>query len=160
MCWKCDNPDKTDDDYFAELRRDIDKYGWIVQCVEDDRRPYAYTIGLHDRGLPELLITGMEPKRVLPVLNTCAQMMCDGSVFKPGETVGLWDRSLFMIVRVDNPDAHMDFAIALEGPEVRALQLVWADDQGKWPWDPAPFRDTRWQAVLGVRPKRKPRKRA
>ena len=29
------------------------------------------------------------------------------------------------MVEVDNPDVHSKFAIALYGPEIRALQLVW-----------------------------------
>lgn len=159
MCWKCDNPDRTDDDYFDELRRDIAEHGWIVQFVDDAKRPFAYTIGLHDRGLPELLVTGLDAQTSQDVLNACAGMMCDGSVFRPGETVGLGDDWLLMIVKVDHPGAHLNFAFAVEGQGVRALQLVWADNSGRWPWDPSPFRDTPWQAVLGLRPKRRPRRR-
>ncbi|MGQ0778962.1 MAG: DUF4262 domain-containing protein [Pseudonocardiales bacterium] len=29
----------------------------------------------------------------------------------------------------------MDTAVALFGREFRALQLVWADDRGHWPWE-------------------------
>ena len=29
-----------------------------VQFVEHGKRPFAFTVGLHNRGLPELLITG------------------------------------------------------------------------------------------------------
>ncbi len=54
MCWQCDNPDRTIEDYFAEVRETIRTHGWMVQYVESDRTPYAYTIGLHDWGLPEL----------------------------------------------------------------------------------------------------------
>ena len=32
-----------------------------MQYVEDDRKPFAYTIGLHKRGFAEFLVTGVIP---------------------------------------------------------------------------------------------------
>ena len=52
MCWQCDNPNGTIEEYFDELRATIRTQGWVVQYVESDRTPYAYTIGLHDWGCP------------------------------------------------------------------------------------------------------------
>src|SRR6476661_6742042 len=72
MCWQCDNPNGTTEEYLGELRETIRINGWAVQGVEDDRRPYTYTIGLHDRGLPELLVTGLSPQRAARVLNDVA----------------------------------------------------------------------------------------
>ena len=70
MCWRCNHPDKTLDDYLSLLRERILTRGWTVQYVDDDRRPYAYTIGLHDRGLPEFLVTGLSPRQSLWLLDT------------------------------------------------------------------------------------------
>ncbi|MGV0838318.1 DUF4262 domain-containing protein [Mycolicibacterium thermoresistibile] len=39
----------------------------------------------------------------------------------------------------------------LFGPQVRALQLVWADDRGRWPWERGWMHGRRKQPVLGVR---------
>ena len=50
-------------DYLDEVRKTIRRHGWMVQYVESDRTPFAYTIGLHDWGLPELLITAVSPHR-------------------------------------------------------------------------------------------------
>ena len=48
MCWQCDNPNSTIEDYLNELRRMMrDHDGWQVQFVEQDRKPFAYTVGLH-----------------------------------------------------------------------------------------------------------------
>jgi len=55
MCWQCDNPNGTTEEYLDELRASVRLHSWVVQGVEDDRLPFAYTIGLHDRALPELL---------------------------------------------------------------------------------------------------------
>ena len=73
MCWQCDHPDKTIDDYLDLLREKIGAHGWAVQYVEDDRRPFAYTVGLHARGLPELLVTGLDPRQSLWLLNSFAR---------------------------------------------------------------------------------------
>jgi Domain of unknown function (DUF4262) len=106
MCWKCDHPTATDDDYLDELRKTMVEHGWAVQYVESDRAPFAYTV----RSGP-----------------------------------------LVEIVEVANPDAHITWAVAFGGPNVRALQLVWADGHGRWPWA-AEFSDGRGrQPVLGVR---------
>ena len=37
MCWLCDHPDATSDDYLDCLRGLIAKNGWVVQYLEDDR---------------------------------------------------------------------------------------------------------------------------
>lgn len=151
MCWQCDHPDSTIEEYFDELRETIRRHGWAVQYIEDDRRPFAYTIGLHDRGLPELLITGQLPPRSVSVLNAVANAAVNGSVFLPGEHMALGDEVLIEFVEVDHPDAHLKFAVALGGPEVRALQLVWADERGRWPWAAGWGHGRRRQPVLGVR---------
>ncbi len=53
MCWQCDNPSATTEDYLNVLRATIRRdHGWAVQYVESDNRPFAYTVGLHSRGCP------------------------------------------------------------------------------------------------------------
>ena len=39
MCWICDHPGATQQDYFEELRSRVQKHGWAVQYVEIDRAP-------------------------------------------------------------------------------------------------------------------------
>jgi Domain of unknown function (DUF4262) len=151
MCWKCDNPDSTVEEYFDELRETIRTHGWVVQYVESDRTPYAYTIGLHDWDLPELLVTGVSPQRATRLLNRFARDAVGGKTLRPGEQISVPTGPLVEIVEVDHPDAHLNFAVAFGGPEIRALQLVWADGRGRWPWAPG-FCDGRTrQPVLGFR---------
>jgi uncharacterized protein DUF4262 len=151
MCWQCDHPNATVDDYLDELRRTMREHGWAVQYVESDRTPFGYTVGLHDCGLPELLITGVPAQRAERLLNTVARDMMDGKALSPGQKIAVRSGPLVEAVEVANPDAHMTWAVAFGGPEVRALQLVWADGRGRWPWAAA-FSDGRGrQPVLGVR---------
>jgi hypothetical protein len=122
-----------------------------VQHVESDRTPFSYTIGLHDRGLPELLVTGLPTNRALWLLNTFAKRMASGLRPVPGNQVTLPANARLELVQVEHPDAHMGMAIAIEGPDITAVQLVWADGHGRWPWAPGFDDGDRHQPVLGVR---------
>ncbi|WP_157890443.1 DUF4262 domain-containing protein [Mycolicibacterium goodii] len=41
--------------------------------------------------------------------------------------------------------------VAIYGPQVCAWQLVWADDTGRWPWEPGWANGERKRPVLGAR---------
>lgn len=152
MCWECDNPDKTSADYLEVLRETIKKYGWAVQFIEDDRRPFAYTVGLYERRLPELLVTGLEPHMSVGLLNAIGgDMVHDNVRLQPGERLTHDGHDLLEVVGVEHPDVHLKYAIGMYGRAVTALQLVWIDDAGRWPWDRGPNRGSRIQPVLGVR---------
>jgi hypothetical protein len=151
MCWQCDNPDKTRADYLDLLRGKIKTYGWAVQYVEG-KRPWAYTIGMHDRGSPEFLVTGLSPARALWLLNTFAKRIVRTQrVPVPGERISLPAGTRVEVVEVPHPDAHMGIAVDIHRRPFRAMQLVWADDRGRWPWS-ADFDDGRGsQPVVGAR---------
>jgi Domain of unknown function (DUF4262) len=151
MCWMCDHPGRTQEDLLAEVRATMLKHGWAVQYVENDRVPYPDTIGLTRRGLPELLVTGLPPRRAARLLNGVAETSVRGDPPMDGERIAVPVGPLVEVVEVEHPDAYTDFAIAICGNSVRALQLVWADGRGRWPWAPG-FDDARGrQPVLGVR---------
>jgi hypothetical protein len=138
-------------DYYDLLQGEIRKAGWAVQYVESDRRPYAYTIGLHDWDVPELLITGVSRHRAVRLLDAVARKLVSGEVLTPGQQVPLPDGPLVEVVEVGHPDVHMRWAVAFGGKDIEALQLVWADGRGRWPWS-AQFADGRaTQPVLGCR---------
>ena len=94
MCWLCDHPEATHDDYYDLLQGKIRKTGWTVQYVESARRPYAYTVGLHDWDVSELLITGVSPQRASRLLNACARRLVSGEALAPGQQISLADGPL------------------------------------------------------------------
>jgi hypothetical protein len=151
MCWMCDHPGTTQEDFINELRRKKRKYGWTVMFVESDRTPYAYTIGLHERGLPELLVSGVAPQRAAWLLNRVAARALRGEPLTPGQRIKLIPGPLIEIVEVEQPDAHMDMAVAFYGSDFQARQLVWPDGRGRWPWAVGFEDGRRTQPVLGVR---------
>ena len=151
MCWMCDHPNATREDYSDVLRTKMLRAGWAVQYVESDRNPFAYTVGLHDWGRPELLITGVSPARACRLLNSVTRDALRGLTLTPGKQIQVADGPLVEVVEVDHPDAHMGWAIHVGGPDVRALQLVWADGRGRWPWSATFCDGRRRQPVLGLR---------
>lgn len=151
MCWMCDHPGASTEDYLEVLRTTMRKHGWAVQYVESGRTPFAYTIGLHDWGLPELLVTGVSPPRASRLLNGVARDVLRGLSLTPGTQIKLEAGPLIEIVDIDHPDAHMGWAIESGGPDVRARQLVWADGMGRWPWSATFCDGRRRQPVLGFR---------
>ncbi|MGB6207839.1 DUF4262 domain-containing protein [Mycobacterium sp.] len=151
MCWMCDHPDATVLEWLELIHEEVQKQGWVVQFVESDRTPYAYTVGLHKRGLPELLVTGLSPQRAARILNSVAEYLLDGGRPIPGERILVGGEVLVDVVQVQHPDARMNVAVAFYGSELKALQLVWPDDQGHRPWCPEFSNGEIRQPVLGVR---------
>ena len=104
-----------------------------------------------DWELPELLITAVSPQRATRLLNAVARDALAGKDVTPGSQIKVPAGPLIEIVEMSRPDAHLNFAVAFGGPEIRALQLVWADGRGRWPWSAAFCDGRRKQPVLGVR---------
>lgn len=156
MCWQCDNPSKTTDDFLSEVVIPvIARNGWAVQAVQGGARsaPFAYTIGLTELGLPELVVTGLAAYRSAPVLNGMAAHWSHAdAVPVHGEHIDTTYDTCLEVVDLPNPDAHLFAATALYGrAAVRAQQLVWADGRGRWPWDKAHRAGRGGQPVLGPR---------
>lgn len=153
MCWQCDHPESTYQDYLDHMRELMECHGWAVQGVQGDRihPPWAYTLGLTEYGRPELVVTGMRLEPAARLLNGVAAHVLHAKAPDPGERVPLTGGPLIEIVTVTEPSAHLHVAVDLYGPGIRAIQLVHADDRGHWPWEPG-WRGTRGgQPVLGAR---------
>jgi hypothetical protein len=151
MCWKCDHPEATTQEWLELIYEKVKQNGYVVQLVESDSRPFAYTIGLHERGLPELLVTGMPPQRANLVLNTVAHYLLKGGRPVPGEQMFIGGELLLDFVQVQNPIAHLKFALSICGSELRALQVVWRDNHGHVPWCAEFSNGGVRQPVFGIR---------
>jgi hypothetical protein len=152
VCWLCDHPEAMHSDYLENIREMIACYGFAVQRVEAPRRRplWSYTVGLTAYAKPELVVTGMSMPRSTLLLNDVALHMLNADALRPGEQFPLRHGPLIEIVEVTEPTVYLRTAVEIFGPEIRALQLVHADDRGRWPWQ-AGFRSNLGQPVLGVR---------
>lgn len=151
-CWWCSHPGMTAEAYREHLRGIIDRRGWAVQSVlgTRTRAPFSYTVGLTGRGLPELVLTGREWQDAGPVLHGAAQYTVDEVEVRAGEVMHLGELHL-EAVEVEHPEAHLLAAVALYGPGVRAVQMVWADERGRLPWERGHRGGRGGQPVLGRR---------
>ncbi|MGW3958567.1 DUF4262 domain-containing protein [Amycolatopsis sp. NPDC005003] len=147
MCFECENRDRPG--YLERLRGGVAARGWLVQGVEGagPHPPWAYTIGLSGYGLPELVVTGLPVLTAGNLLNSVAT----GPPPAAGDRIRLPGGAPAEVVELAEPSVHLVFAAALYGPEIRALQLVHADTEGRFPWSPD-YRDGQaGQPVLGPR---------
>src|SRR5215471_11367155 len=113
MCWECDHPQSSHQDYLDHMQGLIDHSGWAVVGIEDDRihPPWAYTIGLTPRGRPELVVTGLPLSRATWLLNTVAPYVLNTAVLLPGEEALVEGGPLMEVVRVNEPTAHLVTAV-------------------------------------------------
>lgn len=159
MCWECDHPECSHEDYLDHMQGLIDRFGWAVVGLERDGRhpPFAYTLGLTPQGRPELVVTGLPPRPAACLLNAVAPYVLETAVPRPGERVLVADSPVMEVVRVAEPPAHLLTAVEFYGSGIAALQLVYVDEEGHWPWD-ASFRGGQGgQPVLGIRAARRVR---
>jgi hypothetical protein len=153
MCWVCDHPGATREEHLKYLRGLLEQHCWVVVGVQRERYrpPYSYTVGLTGHGKPEIVVTGLPQQRAADLLNDVAAHFLHADPPVPGERIPLTGGPLVEIVRVAEPSAHLYVAAELCGPQLQALQLVYADNRGHWPWDLG-FRGGRGgQPVLGAR---------
>jgi hypothetical protein len=134
MCRLCDHPDRTFDDYVAEVETMLADHGHLIQGILTDGSspPWAYTVGLTGQGRPELIVTGLPHPVAAAVLNKAARMPAEAT--DPGARPIMSGRT-FECVTVVAPVPALTVAEAVYGPNVVAVQLVHADSLGVWPWD-------------------------
>jgi len=140
------------------VRAMIADHQWAVQGVERDRfrPPGAYTVGLTEHGLPELVVAGLAGCDATRLLNHVASHVLQAAALRPGDQIPMHGDPVIVgpmieVVEVAVPAANLPVAAELYGPRLRAWQLVYADDRGHWPWDPG-YRGFRGdQPVLGGR---------
>ncbi|MGQ7295703.1 DUF4262 domain-containing protein [Quadrisphaera sp. KR29] len=122
-----------------EHRRLIDEQGWSVVSVGGGRRalPFSHTVGLTRLGHPELLVSGRGHAEARYLLDVLGDEVLAGHRFHVGDALRRDPWPPLRLLRVTSPDALV-VAQAVAGADtpVPALQVVWCDEAGRWPWDP------------------------
>jgi uncharacterized protein DUF4262 len=127
----------------AQLREKIAKAGQAVQIVhltERDRpgaRPFMYTIGNHEHGLPELLIVDTDLDAFAGVLNRLGKIQRDRkTAFADEERVSIGGR--FPLRMVDAGEIgrtqYATFVGIYYGTrDYEVRQVLLPDTEGRWP---------------------------
>jgi hypothetical protein len=97
-------------------------------------------VGAHTRGLPEVVVTGLNPNSGAALINTALKLAEAGEKLEEGVDYTEIANMPVRFKRVTEASAseHMTMAIsyakALKVP-FEALQMVYPDPKGRFPWD-------------------------
>ncbi len=141
----------------AKVAEGVAEFGAVLQHVTADpspggRLPYTYTVGLSVAGLPELLVEALPRRQVRPILLRAVRRALAGEVaLEPGVQEGWLEGGRpVCLVEVSSPAAvpmptaeayvgNVNLLLDEAGEEgdvvLSALQVVWPDALGRWPWD-------------------------
>lgn len=108
------------------------------RSFEDAGARWAHTIGLIDRGMPELLVSGLDRDTGVAVLRKAAQEVLDRSGAVDGEMSDrIADRSvMFRSLPLERAGRYAMEAANRAPSQFHALQVVWPDGEGRFPWAP------------------------
>ncbi len=154
MCEICDG--KSPAQVRREMRAVIERYGWALQYVESAidesgvHPAYCYSVGLTGFGSPEVIVTGRVAEQSAAVLDELGYRARCGDDLRPGQqhSVGGLEVTL---VDVERPRHWLRGAVDFYGLGFTALQAVWADCRGLFPWQAEPG-STIVQPLLGRPP--------
>ena len=121
-------------------------HGWTAIAVfptEDSAGNYhfCYTVGRSLVGKPELIVTGMS-QNAGPLLDGLIDQRGDLlDAQSPGVPFHLSEEHTDeWMVLAPVPDEerrkHLTMTAAQCGPDFTALQVLWTDDEDRWPWEP------------------------
>jgi hypothetical protein len=138
MCTHCGG--WTEEEIRTMRLRDIEIHGWSITYVEadEDEAAFAYTVGLtRYHGHPELLVSGLDQLMTAEILNSFGSEVRRGNRFTGGDLVhGHGDhRYQFAWVEDRNDLVDAQDTYASEAGLVPALQIIYSDRSGHWPWE-------------------------
>jgi hypothetical protein len=123
-----------------KTKLDVARYGWSVTMVEGDlfSPSFGYTVGLTEKRHPELLVTGRDTRETYTMLSgLTALVLCHGHELKPGTILEPPGRRIYLTT-MNSPQNILLMASRIYSWRVRALQAVWSDDEGRFPWEQSP----------------------
>ena len=130
------------DRFERKLRTDVEQNGWHVLNVfaEDGVPPFSYSIGLYQTlGHPEIFIAGLPSRVADPLIHSVGEEIRAGRSFEAGEVNSDLLRGHDCAFRPVPRHAYQEyFGRAIDfydGENFPVLQLVYPDQEGRWPWD-------------------------
>ena len=137
--------DAVMDAYDLRCANIIAEYGWMVQFVGagEDEPHFAYSVGYTETlDSPEILIFALPPEASTYYINDIGEQIKDGLVLEAGGFVPMRSGRpgvayQFAVIPILNSRADLTMANRFFGNEneaLPALQLVWPDANGRYPW--------------------------
>jgi hypothetical protein len=135
--------ESTFDDSDRTVMANIVKFGWHVVLIPDEPRGsgWVFSVGMwHTLGSPELAVFGMDRSDAHAVINDIGASIRAGRRIGPDVVV---DDMLAENRKIAFRPAHSSWYGPMFGyatwfgrrPPLPIVQVVWADPQGRFPWD-------------------------
>lgn len=126
------------------LEEVISRLGMAVQPVlpSDTTPGFAYSVGQHAKGLPELIIFGVPPQPAASLLYEMAAHIeaedAAGRTVGPGtvDLVGCEMPTMLIAVSAAAASPYATQALDRSDGKAKFLQVVWPDPDGLFPWQP------------------------
>jgi len=110
----------------------------VADDAENGRPNFAYTVGLTERGLPELLVFALGPSGQT-ILNDLSGSLLEGkSLPRNTRLHDVFERldAVLQDVPPSIAEQYLNVAFSKYGDRVQCVQLVWPDAAGRMPWEP------------------------
>lgn len=134
----------AEDDHDRKLLSDVARYGWHVPHIfADESGPgYSFSVGFYLKfGHPEILVMGLSQPVATQFINLIGGHLSTGRVFRPRERTNDLAQGFecsFIPIAIEHYQYYLGYNIwfyrSLKQP-FPALQLVWPDKQGRFPWE-------------------------
>ncbi|MEG4191112.1 DUF4262 domain-containing protein [Microcoleus sp. Pol17_C1] len=130
-------------DYERDIHRHIEEFGCSVTSVvdPDGKEPtFSYSIGIaKTTSQPEVIVVGLRTELGHWIINEYSRRAKAGEEFAPGVLyLGFLEGFAVQFGHVsrDHRSEYMRSATWLHGtPDFSALQLIYPNTSGVWPWD-------------------------
>jgi hypothetical protein len=134
-CEGCDMCRMTMVEFLAKQTEIIRKHGHSVIGTPD----FSYTVGLSDKGLPEIICFGLDPMTSTIILNEAVKHLRAGAI-KLDKPCPFCDFSndfaaVFKKIPAELGVDYITIANQRAGHPVNLIQLVWPDRNGRFPWE-------------------------
>lgn len=130
------------DDYLNTVLDKIHTHKVMIQGVfptqdDPDTIGFSYTVGLSAHDHPELIIFGLPMRMAQTLLNDLAFRVIDKNArFHAGQEIHDLIRDYpARLVEVADSTEHLTIANRIYTAPVAALQVLYPDAEGRWPWD-------------------------
>ncbi len=125
-----------------ELKAMVLEHGMAVRLVAgpdpgSDEGAVAYTVGLTEKGHPELVCDGLPQQSAHVLLDRLGRRVLEhGLALEHGEHLNAGDPDdvEVPVVFITAEDDHELGAVEQLYGDVRALQVMWSDSTGRFPW--------------------------
>jgi hypothetical protein len=129
-------------DHDRSVLERLEKHGWFVNKIAGDERTpqFAYSFGLYERWQhPELILFGLDLNAMHTIVNDAGEKIRNGVRYIDGDiTSDLFNEYPCAFRRVDPawyPTTLSWAAWYYASADFPALQLVWPDRRGRFPWE-------------------------